>query len=165
MLLGLGRQDAEAVGSSELTLARLAGGDVSASRFGQASIPVALRAEVLLVAETSDTGIPETGRDRSGVIRRGVVDDQYLEISKRLRENGVDGLPDMGGAPVCRDADRDHRLSARCVHHPAEIALAGLSVAGTLHFVLPAAIGATAIVDDVKQPELRTALKRVGFAK
>ncbi len=38
-------------------------------------------------------------------------------------------------------------------------------VAGTLHFVLPTAIGATAIVDDVKEGELRRALKKVGFAK
>ena len=38
-------------------------------------------------------------------------------------------------------------------------------VAGTLHFVLPTAIGATAIVDDVEESELRSALKKVGFAK
>jgi 3-dehydroquinate synthase len=38
-------------------------------------------------------------------------------------------------------------------------------VAGTLHFVLPTAIGATAIVDDVKEAELRRALKKVGFAQ
>jgi 3-dehydroquinate synthase len=38
-------------------------------------------------------------------------------------------------------------------------------VAGTLHFVLPTAIGATAIVDDVKESELRSALKKVGFGK
>ena len=33
-------------------------------------------------------------------------------------------------------------------------------VAGTLHFVLPTAIGATAIVDDVTEKELRAALKQ-----
>jgi 3-dehydroquinate synthase len=38
-------------------------------------------------------------------------------------------------------------------------------VAGTLHFVLPTAIGATAIVDDVKEAELTRALKKVGFAQ
>jgi 3-dehydroquinate synthase len=38
-------------------------------------------------------------------------------------------------------------------------------LAGTLHFVLPTAIGATAIVDDVKEAELRRALKGVGLAK
>jgi len=38
-------------------------------------------------------------------------------------------------------------------------------VAGKLHFVLPTAIGATAIVNDVKESELRAALKKVGFGK
>ena len=37
-------------------------------------------------------------------------------------------------------------------------------VAGRLHFVLPTAIGATTIVDDVTEREMRAALKRVGFA-
>jgi 3-dehydroquinate synthase len=36
-------------------------------------------------------------------------------------------------------------------------------VAGKLHFVLPTAIGATAIVDDVTDKEMKAALKRVGF--
>jgi 3-dehydroquinate synthase len=36
-------------------------------------------------------------------------------------------------------------------------------VAGTLHFVLPTAIGATAIVDDVTDKELKSSLKKVGF--
>jgi len=36
-------------------------------------------------------------------------------------------------------------------------------VAGRLHFVLPTAIGATAIVDDVTRKELKASLKRVGF--
>ena len=38
-------------------------------------------------------------------------------------------------------------------------------VAGRLHFVLPTAIGATAIVDDVTDKEMKEALKRVGFKK
>ena len=38
-------------------------------------------------------------------------------------------------------------------------------VAGRLHFVLPTAIGATAIVDDVTEKELRDSLKRVGFKR
>ena len=36
-------------------------------------------------------------------------------------------------------------------------------VAGRLHFVLPTAIGATAIVDDVTEKEMKAALKTVGF--
>jgi 3-dehydroquinate synthase len=38
-------------------------------------------------------------------------------------------------------------------------------VAGKLHYVLPTAIGATAIVDDVTEKELKKSLKSVGFAK
>jgi 3-dehydroquinate synthase len=37
-------------------------------------------------------------------------------------------------------------------------------VAGRLHFVLATAVGATAIVDDVTEEELRAAMKAVGFA-
>jgi 3-dehydroquinate synthase len=37
-------------------------------------------------------------------------------------------------------------------------------VAGRLNYVLPTAVGATAIVDDVTEKEMRAALKRVGFA-
>jgi 3-dehydroquinate synthase len=36
-------------------------------------------------------------------------------------------------------------------------------VAGRLHFVLPTAIGATAIVDDVTDKELKAALRKIGF--
>ncbi|MEQ1870507.1 MAG: 3-dehydroquinate synthase [Vicinamibacterales bacterium] len=38
-------------------------------------------------------------------------------------------------------------------------------VAGTLHFVLPTAIGATAIVSDVTTAEIRSALEAVGFLR
>jgi 3-dehydroquinate synthetase len=37
-------------------------------------------------------------------------------------------------------------------------------VAGRLNFVLPTAVGATTIVDDVTEREMRAVLKRVGFA-
>jgi len=36
-------------------------------------------------------------------------------------------------------------------------------IAGRLHFVLPTMVGATTIVDDVTEKEIRDALKRVGF--
>ncbi len=38
-------------------------------------------------------------------------------------------------------------------------------VAGKLHFVLPTAIGATAIVDDVTEKEMKAAMLKVGFRK
>jgi len=37
-------------------------------------------------------------------------------------------------------------------------------VAGHLHFVLPTAVGATAIVSDVTAEEMKAALKTTGFA-
>jgi 3-dehydroquinate synthase len=36
---------------------------------------------------------------------------------------------------------------------------------GRLHFVLPTAVGTTAIVDDVTEKEIREALRRVGFRR
>jgi hypothetical protein len=36
-------------------------------------------------------------------------------------------------------------------------------VSGRLHFVLPTAVGATTIVDDVTEKEVKVALKKVGF--
>jgi 3-dehydroquinate synthase len=38
-------------------------------------------------------------------------------------------------------------------------------VAGRLHFVLPTAIGATTIVDDVTEGEMESALVNVGFRR
>ena len=38
-------------------------------------------------------------------------------------------------------------------------------IAGRLHFVLPTAIGAWAIVDDVTEKEMRKALARLGLKK
>jgi 3-dehydroquinate synthetase len=38
-------------------------------------------------------------------------------------------------------------------------------VAGKLHFVLPTAIGATSIVDDVTEKEMKAAMLKVGFRK
>jgi 3-dehydroquinate synthetase len=38
-------------------------------------------------------------------------------------------------------------------------------VDGRLHFVLPTAIGAWAIVDDVTEKEMKAALRELGFRK
>jgi 3-dehydroquinate synthetase len=38
-------------------------------------------------------------------------------------------------------------------------------VSGRLHYVLPTAVGATAIVNDVTEKELKAALKAVGFKR
>jgi 3-dehydroquinate synthase len=56
-------------------------------------------------------------------------------------------VADISGANVVEAMQRDKKM-----------------VAGRLHYVLPTAIGATTIVDDVSEKELRSALKRVGLA-
>jgi 3-dehydroquinate synthase len=66
-------------------------------------------------------------------------------------------IASLGPLPPIADLSAGDILTA--MQHDKKI------VAGTLHFVLPTAIGATAIVDDVKEAELKSALKKVGFAK
>ncbi len=57
-------------------------------------------------------------------------------------------IADLSTAPIIEAMQHDKKM-----------------VGGRLHFVLPTAIGATTIVDDVTEKEIRSALKRVGFAK
>jgi 3-dehydroquinate synthase len=66
-------------------------------------------------------------------------------------------IASLGPLPPIADLATSSILEA--VQHDKKI------IAGRLHFVLPTAIGATAIVDDVTEPELRRALKQVGFGK
>jgi 3-dehydroquinate synthase len=56
-------------------------------------------------------------------------------------------VADIGTAPILEAMQHDKKM-----------------VAGRLHFVLPTAVGATTIVDDVTPKEMKAALKRVGFA-
>jgi 3-dehydroquinate synthase len=56
-------------------------------------------------------------------------------------------IADIGTAPILEAMQHDKKM-----------------VAGRLHFVLPTAVGATTIVDDVTPKEMKAALKRVGFA-
>ena len=78
-------------------------------------------------------------------------------LADRDREALADLIASLGPLPSIADLSASAILEA--MQHDKKI------VAGRLHFVLPTAIGATAIVDDVKEAELRTALKAVGFAK
>ena len=73
------------------------------------------------------------------------------------RQALADVIASLGPLPPIADLSASAILEA--VQHDKKI------VAGTLHFVLPTAIGATAIVDDVKEAELRKALRKVGFGK
>ena len=78
-------------------------------------------------------------------------------LPDRDRQALADLISSLGPLPPVADLSAAAILEA--MQHDKKI------VAGKLHFVLPTAIGATAIVDDVKESELRTALKKAGFAK
>ena len=67
----------------------------------------------------------------------------------------VDLIASLGPLPPIADVPTAQILET--IRHDKKV------VAGTLHFVLPTAIGATTIVDDVSEKELRAALKRAGF--
>ena len=75
----------------------------------------------------------------------------------RDRQALADMISSLGPLPPIADLPATAILDA--MRHDKKV------VAGKLHFVLPTAIGATSIVDDVKESELRTALKKVGFGK
>jgi 3-dehydroquinate synthase len=64
-------------------------------------------------------------------------------------------IASLGPMPPIADVSATQILAA--IRHDKKV------VAGTLHFVLPTAIGAATIVDDVEEKELKQALKRVGF--
>lgn len=66
-------------------------------------------------------------------------------------------IASLGPLPPVADVSAGHILDA--MKHDKKM------VAGRLHFVLPTAIGATAIVDDVVEKEMRHALRRVGFKR
>jgi 3-dehydroquinate synthase len=72
--------------------------------------------------------------------------------------NALAGLvAGLGPLPAIADVSIAQVLAA--MRHDKKV------VSGRLHFVLPTAIGATAIVDDVTDKEMRQALRRVGFRK
>jgi 3-dehydroquinate synthase len=67
----------------------------------------------------------------------------------------ADLIASLGPLPPIADVSSAQMLEA--MQHDKKM------IAGRLHFVLPIAIGATTIVDDVTEKEMRTALKKVGF--
>ena len=78
-------------------------------------------------------------------------------LAERDKQALADLIASLGPLPPIADLSAASILEA--MQHDKKI------VAGTLHFVLPTAIGATAIVDDVKESELRYALIKVGLSK
>jgi 3-dehydroquinate synthase len=69
----------------------------------------------------------------------------------------ADLIAGLGPLPPITDVSSAQILEA--MRHDKKMA------AGRLHFVLPTAIGATTIVDDVTEKEMVVALKRMGFRK
>jgi 3-dehydroquinate synthase len=69
----------------------------------------------------------------------------------------ADLIASLGPLPPIADVAAAHIIDA--TRHDKKV------VAGRLHFVLPTTIGATAIVDDVTEKELKAALIRVGFKR
>ena len=78
-------------------------------------------------------------------------------LAERDKKALADLIAGLGPLPAIADISTAQILDA--MRHDKKI------VAGRLHFVLPTAIGATAIVDDVTDKEMKEALKRVGFRK
>jgi len=78
-------------------------------------------------------------------------------LAERDRNALAELVAGLGPLPAIADVPIAQILAA--MRHDKKV------VSGRLHFVLPTAIGATAIVDDVTDKEMRQALKRVGFRK
>jgi 3-dehydroquinate synthase len=76
-------------------------------------------------------------------------------LADRDRKALADLIVSLGPLPPIADLPVAQILEA--IRHDKKV------VAGKLHFVLPTAIGATTIVDDIAESELKAALKRVGF--
>ena len=78
-------------------------------------------------------------------------------LAETDRKALADLIASLGPLPPVADLSAAQMLEA--MQHDKKV------VAGRLHFVLPTTVGATTIVDDVTEKELRAALKQAGFAK
>lgn len=76
-------------------------------------------------------------------------------LAETHRKALADLITHLGPLPPISDLSATQMLEA--IRHDKKVA------AGRLHFVLPTAIGAWAIVDDVTEKEMKAALKNVGF--
>jgi len=76
-------------------------------------------------------------------------------LAERDRQALADLIASLGPLPPIADLSPAQMIEA--MQHDKKM------VAGRLHFVLPTTVGATTIVDDVTEKEIRDALKRVGF--
>jgi len=78
-------------------------------------------------------------------------------LAERDRAALADLIASLGPLPPIADLTTAQMIEA--MQHDKKV------VAGRLHYVLPTAVGATSIVDDVAPTELAKALKRTGFRK
>ncbi len=78
-------------------------------------------------------------------------------LAERDRQALADVIASLGPLPPIADVSTKEILEA--MRHDKKM------VAGKLHYVLPTAIGATTIVDDVTEKELKKSLVAVGFKK
>jgi 3-dehydroquinate synthase len=84
-----------------------------------------------------------------GVSRSALADRDRVALAELIASLGP--LPPIADIPVREILD--------AIQHDKKV------VSGRLHFVLPTAVGATTIVDDVTEKELRAALVEVGFKR
>jgi 3-dehydroquinate synthase len=78
-------------------------------------------------------------------------------LAETARKALADLVASLGPLPPISDLSSAQMLEA--IRHDKKV------VAGRLHFVLPTAIGAWAIVDDVTEKELKAAMMKVGFRR
>jgi len=78
-------------------------------------------------------------------------------LADRDKKALADLIAGLGPLPAIADVSTAQVLEA--MRHDKKV------VSGRLHFVLPTAIGSTAIVDDVTEKEMRQALKQVGLKR
>jgi len=78
-------------------------------------------------------------------------------LAEMDRKALMDLIASLGPLPPISDLSAAQMLEA--IRHDKKV------VAGKLHFVLPTAIGAWAIVDDVTEKEMKAALLKLGFRK
>jgi 3-dehydroquinate synthase len=92
-----------------------------------------------------------------GMLVAAEVARQRGVLAEADRQALADLVAGLGPLPPVGDVSARQMLDA--MRHDKKV------VAGRLHYVLPTAIGATAIVDDVTEKELRAAMLRAGFRK
>jgi 3-dehydroquinate synthase len=78
-------------------------------------------------------------------------------LAERDQRAVAELIASLGPLPAIADVSTAQILEA--MRHDKKV------IAGRLHFVLPTAIGATSVVDDVSEAELIDALKRAGFGR